>query len=435
MMTTPRFPAGRALPAAYVWCWLVATGATLAWAAFSPAPPTFDEQVNLQSSATIWYGQGSLITRLRSYVAPQGPVPFLLAGAPAGPDGSGVRGTRVLSALMASAALALAMFLGGTTPVAGPVPGPLLLGAALLLMPYFLFMSTHFYTDIAPLLGLLATMAFWYKGRYGWAGAFLALAVGSRQFAIFAWLGLAVVELVAPRGRRSWGRAAMLFGPAPLVLGALMLIWGGATPPSSMADEMRAHSGLPHLSFVNYYLACAGAYAGWTLWLRPDWKRTARPLLLALAASPIYWVALPGPNEFFRSQGIPISTLGFVDRILTAAVGSGAPRAILLWLLWVVGVLCLVRIALDWKRGPWNQLVTCWSLCFLAVHAFAPYAWDKYFLPLQVPLVLALASRPEDTESAPGSSLSSGSPGGSVWESEGVQGAKPCDSVQRRPGG
>jgi len=384
----------RRIRIAAICCWLVATAGLIAAAALNPRPPVYDEQLNLHSSARIWYGEGPFLSRLRAYEAPQTPLTFLLTGAVVGPEGSGVAGARVTSALVGAVALFVAILLGGSAPVSGPISGPLLVGAALLGMPYYLYLSTHYYTDIPALMGLLACMLFWFKGRYGWAGIFLAVAVSSRQYAFFAWLGFAAVELLAPRGGWSWKRGAVLLAPSMIVMGAFGALWGGMAPRSAASDMLSGYMGWPKLGFVNYYIVCIGAYTGWTLLLRGEWKTLGWPLLGSAAASVMFWLSVPGSNEYYLSREIPIYTLGFVDRIATIASRSGLPRPLFLWLLWIVGLLCLIRIARQWNRDLWSPLAICWCLSFLALHSVVSLAHDKYYLLLHLALVMALVSRP-----------------------------------------
>ncbi|WP_460730105.1 hypothetical protein [Nocardia heshunensis] len=166
-----------------------------------------------------------------------GPLYHLVVAAISGPLGLGEHGTQIVGALFAGCLAALAVWQARSLPtwyLRGLAVAPLLLSA------YFWQSALWMLTDDAALVFALAATGLMIAApttrRQVAIGLLVAAAIATRQ--TFVWLlvpaVLSCVDPVRPRDDpKSALRGAVLVAvPGVVVLGWLILLWGGLTPPA-----------------------------------------------------------------------------------------------------------------------------------------------------------------------------------------------------------
>ena len=284
--------------------------------------------------------------------------------------------------------------------VARYVSGGLLvfgLCALFLVNPYFPGLSVLVFTDMSALLCVLLAYFWFGHGRFAAAAAALAASLLLRQYAVVFWLALAGAatwgSLFSER-RREWVRGLCLLALAPLPLVALVLWWGGLTPPSGreiwiVGDAAMAwnpHALTTYLAFLALYLVPFAAVLANRLRGHGKWWFIALPLGIALQAL--------APVRATRTavEQAGIETVGLLHRVLRHIVGSGWGEHVTLSIACSAGVWLLLVFLRDdlrrWRRGAPSMAATL-SLTlylYLAVMPLSYQIWEKYLL-----LVLPLA--------------------------------------------
>ncbi|MEM9790590.1 MAG: hypothetical protein AAF842_09300 [Planctomycetota bacterium] len=198
-------------------------------------------------------------------------------------------------------------------------------------------------------------------------------------------------------GGRHWSRCiamALASGPAVLILGGLVLLWGGLTPP-----RFTVHMNGPNLAVPVTILALLGVYSvfflGW-LTIDPDADPADGPTRRPLP-TPLEWVvglvallvaAIPS-TSFARDSGLWSGIYNLVRELPTVA-----DRSPLIVVLAAVGGLALAR----WLRllGRHDRWVLGSALLgFGMAMSTSGLAWQRYYEPmLLIWLALAAARSP-----------------------------------------
>jgi 4-amino-4-deoxy-L-arabinose transferase-like glycosyltransferase len=269
----------------------------------------------------------------------------------------------------------------------------LLLALLFGLSPYFFGASFLVLTDnIGILFALLALRALYRAWESGAARHWVALCVWvclatlTRQ--LYVWLAAGAV--LAMLGRRERARSVALNSAglvaACLPLAALVMVWGGLTPPSFQQEHVSASAITPRAGVFG--LAVFGLY--WVA-LFPDrvidvLRRLRRrgwlPLAILLAGSALVLLAIPT-----SPQGGDDGIVWRLARLAPEVMGS----RIVFWLLVPIGLLFF------WDALRSNDAIASgtalMALAFLACNLPNAKVFEKYYDPLIIAFVVLIETR------------------------------------------
>jgi hypothetical protein len=327
---------------------------------------------------------------LRSYGELNTPLPFVLWGISERILGLGIFGARLLNFLLSFGIVALVTVVAarrGRSGVRQLVPA-----LGILLYPYFLFVSTHAYTDILPAALVALGVLLHLRGRYWTAALLFALAISARQYMAAFPAALVAHELYASR-RDGWRPASAWLAPAmgAATLGGWYLFFGGFGPPGEIAAQAivtaDAETLLPRNSL--YFLTCIGAYfvpAALVLTpMRLAWRDLCRP---AATTSPAGLLLLFAVFPPIQNENFPIPTMGYLDKGL-----RWLPDLARIGVFYLFALLAIAQLHA-------RRLAFLFLLANAAVMTKAHIAWDKYVLALVVVLWLLEATSPRDGAAA-----------------------------------
>jgi hypothetical protein len=332
-------------------------------------PPTGDE-LHFWSTSLAFSRAGMPSSEaLRSYTDLNTPLPFVLWGALEHWFHQGIRAPRLLN-------MALSFVL--VSIVAWPARDPrrrLIAAIGLLLCPYYLFVSSHMYTDTIAIFFSVSGVAAHLRRRYFLSGVFFVLAVACRQYMVAFPFALAAHAIADGRGDTRPVGAWLAPTLAVCSLAGWYLFFGDFAPPAEIARQeiLTAPAGviLPRNSL--YLLACVGLYfvvPSSVLYRRTiavEDLRRPRTLLAATGLLALFVLFPPLGNA-----RVDLATMGLFDATLRHAGLPDAGRLAVFYVFALAAVHGLRRWTL--------------SLGFLACNALvmmkAHLAWDKYALPL-----------------------------------------------------
>ncbi|UOT05839.1 hypothetical protein MPY17_08910 [Rhodococcus opacus] len=149
------------------------------------------------------------------------------------PLGSSLFVTQILGSIFAAALVAV--LVNFVWPIESPGLRALVL-APLLLSAYFWQSTLWLNTDVAAILWVTLAIVTLLRAEsiqdFAVVGAFCSLAVATRQTAIWLLVPVVAVALVGWRGRPLIVRVVAGCMPAGVILLALLVTWGGLTPPA-----------------------------------------------------------------------------------------------------------------------------------------------------------------------------------------------------------
>ena len=310
---------------------------------------------------------------LRSYGELNTPLPFLLWGWMERAWHQGIWLARLLNLLLSAAMT--------WTIVAAAGPDAIRRGGAaalgLFLCPYFVWVSTHAYTDTLAMFFTVVGVSWHLNGWSVGAAACFILAVASRQFVVAFPAGLLAWELI--RGGLRLPLRQWIAPAAGLVsLFGWYLFFGGFAPVGEVAEQrLTAKVASIDISHALYFLACVGLYfaaprfllfglrggAGTRVrtWLTRDSALIAAGLLV------LFIFFAPVLNE----DDSP-TTMGYFDRALHALGLNEPVRRSVFYGFALAAVLTVRR----------HTLALVLLLANAAVMVKAHQAWDKYALPM-----------------------------------------------------
>jgi len=331
---------------------------------------------------------------LRDYRSATAPLWHLVQSIPAA-LGVPLTGLRILSAIAGAALVLLvarvAIKLGGDARLA-------CLAVPLAVSPYFLSGSIWITTDVPATLALTAALAAAMFAQRG-SGWLLALGTAMRQtglwmappIALMRWFG-------APQGTPTMERvrgAISVTLPAIALVGLLVWMWGGLTPPG-YRDQHDRGLNLAVPAFTLGLIALIGVPL---ITLRGARELLAMPRITLIAAAGLGFVAAVAvPTAFNRDAGRWGGPLWSV--ISHAPVL--ADRSLVLLVLAPIGGLVLVALvkrAHEAKRTGEGLALGLAVLCLIAVNTANSQCWERYAdLPLLVlvPWIAALGMRGQD---------------------------------------
>lgn len=330
--------------------------------------------------ATLQYMQQFPQLDLRDYHSASGPLPYILLSFWARLFGSGMVSLRVAIMLFGMFSLVVLWRL-----LKDVTPGTqFLVTLFFFLHPYFLLRSFSLYT-VAPavLFGLLTLLFFEEHQAASRKHLVLLLyvlsasaAVLTRQEFLSYPLGLAIFASASriPLGRRvfpqearhSFLTLALMFVPV-LILGLMLLYWGGSTPPRF---SVYAGAG-PNLGQIDFILLFLGFWY-WPLFLDnfkliPKWVY-ALALIIGIH---LFWTPL------YREIQIGGGPGGIIGAVYTWLVRLGFPVLLLKItqiVIWMLGVM-VFSIVVRRRREPFALISIVHFLVMLAI----PFVWERYY--------------------------------------------------------
>jgi hypothetical protein len=350
------------------------------------------DEIRYHLPATLQYMEQFPHLDLRNYQSASGPLPYVIFMFWARAFGANIVSLRVAVMLFGLLTLLVAWALLEGEKLSTRV----LITLLLFLHPYFLFRSFSLYTVVPALFfGLLSLLMLRkYEAnhpRYFFLLAYVicsTAAVTSRQVYLSYALGVPLFAMASrlPRVRNlfshgvrhSYGSVVLMIVPV-LILGLLVLHWGGLTPPMFASYN---YSGV-NFAHVDFMLVFLGFWF-WPLCL-DNLKRVPKwvYLVAALAAVHLIWTPLPlykaDPKE---------SYLGVIGAVYTWLAGLNLPLLLLKTsqiVLWVLGVVILVLLGQQ-RDEPYALI----SLVHFVIMLSVPFVWERYYFAAFPTVWLAL---------------------------------------------
>lgn len=261
------------------------------------------------------------------------------------------------------------------------------------LSPYFFGASFLALTDnIGILFALLAVRALYRSWESGgarhWAAVcvWICLATLTRQ--LYVWLAFGAVLTLFARGQALRSAALKTAGlvVACLPLAALVMVWGGLTPPSFQVEHVSSSTINPRAGVFG--TALFGLY--WVA-LFPDRvlavlrglrSRGFLPLAILVAASALVLLVIPT----LASEGDD-GIVWRLSRIRPEVMGSG----LIFWILFPLGVLFFWN-ALR-AEDPVSTRLALLALFFLICNLPNAKVFQKYYDPLTIAFVVLIEAR------------------------------------------
>lgn len=306
------------------------------------------------------------LDQLRNYGALNTPLPFIVFGILEYLFGNGIFVGRLLNMILSLVMVCLIAF-----PLAQKGKTGILASCGLLIFPYYLWLSSHLYTDIIATFFVFLGFWLYLRNQHLWSSFAFILAIASRQYMLAFPVALAAYELVSSCKSGFQLRPRHL---APVVAAATIFGWfwlfNGLAPEAAISTQstpsVQQSAWALSLSPSLYFLSCIGLYfviPEWVLFNRSfNLKQilTFRNVGLALGLLSAF-VFFP-PSE---AHGLLIKVENFLP-----------DTTIILAVLYVLAWLACARFT--------RANLTFWLLfvnCGLMLKA---YPWDKYALPLLV---------------------------------------------------
>lgn len=306
------------------------------------------------------------LNQLRNYGALNTPLPFIVFGVLEYLFGNGIFTGRLLNLILSLVMVCLIVF-----PLAQKSKNGILAACGLLIFPYYLWLSTHLYTDIIATFFVFLGFWLYLRNQHLWSSVSFILAIASRQYMLAFPVALAAYELMSSL------KAGFQFRPrqlAPIAAAATILGWlwlfKGLAPEAAIATQSTPSVQQATWSFSLspslYFLSCIGLYfviPEWILFSRSfSFKQilSFRNVALMLGLLPAFVFFPP-----LEAHGLLIKIENFLP----------APSVVLA-VFYVLAFLTCVRFSRA-NLAFWLLFVNCGLM-------LKAYPWDKYALPLLV---------------------------------------------------
>ena len=352
--------------------------------------PEWGDEIHFVRTARQFGQEAWSLERLQHYEEMSGPLPFMAYGVWGRLCGFELPRLRLFSILVALATYLLyhrllySLFHSGRAAF--------LIAAFLVINPYMIGLSVFVFTDMLPMLFMLAALCAIRARRPVSFGVALACALISRQYyAFFAGAAMLYFLLLYRQDRdRDVLRmfVASVFACVPLLL--LVVLWGGPSPDSPFKEDFLFEGFSYHPEFWLVYVFAFLVYLLPFVVLK--WKpiySNRKIVLGCFLCCWIYWLAPIQPAA--AAAGSRYDTVGLFHRLLKKVFPSTALEQTVLFLAFALGLPVLVFIARDaWERGKDRRidlplLLDLSILTFFLIMPFSYLNWEKYILPL-VPL-------------------------------------------------
>lgn len=357
-------------------------------------PPIWDEKRFWQVSLSFSHHLLPNLQQIQNYSELNTPLPFILFGWLEYWFHQGIAAGRFFNLFLS---FILAFLIG--CPAQRKAKNSILAVIGLLVFPYYLWLSTHLYTDIIAVFFGFFGVWFYLKNQHGFSSLAFILAIASRQFMLAFPVGILIYEIATvirsrflnsdqPASNPSIsGNNITGSMPASItrqvikrwvsLLVAIFSIFGwiwlfNGLAPSSALEQRAAPSVQYSLWAISpssslYFLGCVGLYfviPEWILFSRQlsfkSWC-TAKNISLAIGLL-LLTIAFPLPD----AHGILAKTQNILPGLVFHSLVYG------------LGLLTCIRF----NR---INLASCLLLANMGLMLKA-YPWDKYVLPLLVVL-------------------------------------------------
>ena len=351
-----------------------------------------------------FFGNGVTLESLTHYHEMSTPLPFIIYSFWGRFFGFALRDLRLLSLL-----IAFCTFLASFRLFALVLEGSLALYATIFLAlnPYVAGSAIFVFTDMLALLCLVLACTAVLKRSP--AILFVSLSAGllCRQYLVFFWAAVAVFSIVrlvqqTSDKQDSWMLIACAGSALPLA--ALMVLWRGLSPDSSLRSVFLNEPLTFHSTAATLYVILLLVYLFPIIAAR--WRqfyRDPRVLGASLLLSFLYWLA---PVTASPPKGLDIDTVGYFHRFLRL-VCSRTGNQIVFYLLFLAALPVLLSIV----TGCYTRLSRhdtsfplLWGFCvvsFLLVMPMSYLTWEKYFI-LVLPPALMLLLNTQSVAEQPG---------------------------------
>lgn len=268
-------------------------------------------------------------------------------------------------------------------------------GAFLVAQPYMIGLSIFVFTDMTAILFMVLTCLAFLKRRPILFGAFMIMAILSRQYIAFLTLAAGIYFLVDYIRVRRRSSLLMLISSVVAVVPYVLLVlwWGGPTPDNTMQYRYLDYGFTFNPHALSLYIGLIWVY-GFPLLLY-YWRKFYRDYRIWIAAVilSVFYILFPvGPSQ--PTINVGISTVGLFHRLL---------KALLLGDIWIQAVFCLsflmaMPVLLKLARDCYARMrrhvhdmalfLDLGILAFFAVMPFSYLSWEKYLMPLLPLLIL-----------------------------------------------
>lgn len=346
--------------------------AVLAGFDFLRFPIRADELHFWPTSIALFQNGFPTLHQLRTYGELSTPLPFVIFG---GLEHIFHGGIIVGRAINMASSLAIILIIGALGSFSLRA---LLCAIGLLLFPYFALVGTHLYTDPLAVLGTVAGVALYLRGRPWESAACFIVGIACRQYIVAFPLALFARELLRQAWLKRFALSSELFAAALAVLSLAgwYLFFGDFAPQDALhAQNLVAGRFYPEHGL--YFLTCIGLY--FVVLECILFRSIARLLMPGFAAIAIM-AAVSVLFLFFppiENVNPPVPTMGYFD----IAARSVLPEPGRIALFWALAMLACLRF----KPFSTGGLMLYANAALLAC---AHVAWDKYALPMLATLWL-----------------------------------------------
>jgi hypothetical protein len=260
----------------------------------------------------------------------------------------------------------------------------ILAGIGLLSVPYYMWLSTHFYTDILAVFFVLAGFWLYVRSRHVMSGFCFVLAIASRQYMVAFPLAVAAYEFtssfvttVKTQGLKKALKPSLQscvpwIVPSIAALTILCWFWlfNGMAPQSGIAirrtPPVQREMWAVAVESSLYYLACVGLYFVVPEWIlfsrRVNLKAflTGKTAAIALGLSVLFAVFPPAITQGFLTKFANFLPVDFLR----------------------ITLFCCLALLTCIRFGRLN--LAFWVVLFNSGLMLKASAWDKYVLPLVV---------------------------------------------------
>jgi 4-amino-4-deoxy-L-arabinose transferase-like glycosyltransferase len=364
-------------------------GALAVWGLYRPA---WGDEAHFAETIR-FFGNGVTLESLTHYQEMSAPLPFIIYSFWGRFFGFALQDLRLLSLL-----IAFCTFLASFRLFALVLEGSLALYATIFLAlnPYVAGSAIFVFTDMLALLCLVVACTAVLKRSP--AILFVSLSAGllCRQYLVFFGAAVAVFSIVrlvqqTSDKQDSWMLIACAGSALPLA--ALMVLWRGLSPDSSLRSVFLNEPLTFHSTAATLYVILLLVYlfpiiaAKWR-----QFYRDPRVLGASFLLSFLYWLA---PVTASPPRGLDIDTVGYFHRFLRL-VCSRTSNQIVFYLLFLAALPVLLSIV----TGCYTRLSRhdtsfplLWGFCvvsFLLVMPMSYLTWEKYFILVLPPALMLL---------------------------------------------
>ena len=265
--------------------------------------------------------------------------------------------------------------------------------AYLVVFPYFIGSGVFVYTDMLFQVVILAAVHLFLSRRPLWFMLAAAVALLTRQYAIFLLVVSGIHGLQLLR-KGNLNQAVWWLGGtqvAFLPLGILMLVWGGLAPPLGRELWIVQNGTLWNPHAFSTMVTFTGFYALPFIIYSYKQIRVVRAVWYFLLPVGLFYGLFPVEASRVTVQQLGISTVGLLHKLLVAILPQLVVD-VLLVLGYLSGVLVLRHLVISlrkkWAEG-WLKQVSIVDLLITAYLLIMPLSyqtWEKYLLPV-LPLI------------------------------------------------